>query len=137
MGRFRRGYHTASINYFDAGKNKALKLLIENEVDQCERETQLYPTGAVWRFPMAQNSTNETQKAHALIEMLPPAQLTAVVTLLEAILDPVAKSIASAPVEDEEITEETATAIERGRSSLAAGKGIPHEEVLREFGLKK
>jgi hypothetical protein len=86
---------------------------------------------------MAQNSTNETQKAHVLIEMLPPAQLAAVVTLMEAILDPVARSIASAPVEDREITDGTATAIERGRRSLAAGKGIPHEEVLREFGLKK
>jgi hypothetical protein len=86
---------------------------------------------------MAQNSMDETQKAQALIKMLPPAQLAAVVRLLETILDPVARSIASAPVEDEEITDETAAEIDQSRESLARGEGIPHEEILREFGLKK
>ena len=86
---------------------------------------------------MAQNSTDETQKAQALIKMLPPAQLAAVVKLLEAIIDPVTSAIANAPVEDEEITDETAAAIDRARASLARGEGIPHEEILREFGLKK
>jgi hypothetical protein len=32
---------------------------------------------------MAQNSMNETQKAQALIKMLPPAKLAAVVALLQ------------------------------------------------------
>jgi hypothetical protein len=90
---------------------------------------------------MAQNSANETinetQKAQALIKMLPPAKLKAVVTLLEAIVDPVARSIASAPVDDGEISDETAAEIERSRESLARGEGISHEEILREFGLKK
>jgi hypothetical protein len=43
--------------------------------------------------------------------------------------------LASAPVEDEEITDETAAAIERSRASLAQGEGIAHEEIRREFGL--
>jgi len=30
-----------------------------------------------------------------------------------------------------------AAALERARASLARGEGIPHDEVLREFGLKK
>ena len=46
-------------------------------------------------------------------------------------------ALASAPVEEEEITAETAAAIDRARASLARGEGIPHEEILREFGLKK
>jgi hypothetical protein len=86
---------------------------------------------------MAQNSMDETQKAQALIKMLPPAQLAAVVRLLETILDRVARSIAAAPVEDEEITDETAAEIDQSRESLARGEGISHEEILREFGLKK
>jgi hypothetical protein len=45
------------------------------------------------------------------------------------------RSLASAPVDDREISPETAVAIDRSRPSLARGEGIPHEEVLREFGL--
>jgi hypothetical protein len=39
-------------------------------------------------------------------------------------------------VEDEEITPETAEALDRARASLARGEGISHDEALREFGLK-
>jgi hypothetical protein len=73
--------------------------------------------------------------AYELIDRLPPTQLSAVVGLLEAILNPV--SLATTPAEDEEITPETAAALDRARASLARGEGIPHEEILREFGLNK
>ncbi len=46
-------------------------------------------------------------------------------------------ALASAPVEEEEVTAETAAAIERARASLARGESIPHEDVRREFGLGK
>jgi hypothetical protein len=75
------------------------------------------------------------EHAHELIERLAPRQVTAVVGLLEAMLDPV--SLANAPVEEEEITPETAAALNRARASLARGEGIPHEEILREFGVKR
>lgn len=39
--------------------------------------------------------------------------------------------------EEAEITPETAEALDRARASLARGEGIPHEEILREFGLTK
>ena len=42
-----------------------------------------------------------------------------------------------APVEEEGITLDTAAALDRARASLACGEGIPHEEVLREFGLSQ
>jgi hypothetical protein len=80
---------------------------------------------------------NAKEQAHALIDRLPPAQLSAVVVVLEAMLDPVSLAIANAAVEEEEITAETAAALERARASLARGEGIPHEEILREFGLRK
>jgi hypothetical protein len=80
---------------------------------------------------------NAKEHAHPLIDRLPPEQLSAVVVVLEAMLDPVSLAIANAPVEEEEITPKTAAALERARASLARGEGIPHEEILREFSLKK
>ena len=84
---------------------------------------------------MTDNIGKEKKQAHELIERLPPTQLSAVVALLEAMLDPAA--LANAPVEEAEITPETAAALDRARESLARGEGIPHEEILREFGLSK
>ena len=74
------------------------------------------------------------EHAHALLDMLPEEKLTAVVGLLEVMVEPLARSLASAPVEEEEITPETAAALERARASLARGEGIPHEDIRREFG---
>jgi hypothetical protein len=86
-------------------------------------------------FLMAQDIGKEKKQAHELIERLPPTQLSAVVGLLEAMLDP--SALSNAPLEEEEITSETAAALDRARESLARGEGIPHEEILREFGLSK
>ena len=76
-------------------------------------------------------------KAHELVSYLDPDQLAAVVHLLEVLVEPLSRTLASAPVEDEEITPETAEALDRARASLARGEGIPHEEILREFGLSQ
>jgi hypothetical protein len=46
-------------------------------------------------------------------------------------------SLSNAPVEEEEITAETAAALDRSRASLTRGEGIPHEDILHEFGLTK
>lgn len=80
---------------------------------------------------------NEKQQAHQLLDQLDAGQLAAVVHLLQVMTGPLAHSLASAPVEEEEITSETAAAIDRSRASLARGEGIPHEDILREFGLGK
>ena len=52
-------------------------------------------------------------------------------------VEPLARSLAQAPEEEEEITPETAAALVRARASLARGEGVPHEEILREFGLSR
>ena len=57
------------------------------------------------------------------------------VGLLEAMLDPVALAIANAPEDDEEITPETAAAIEESREWLKHNRGIPHEQLLAELGI--
>lgn len=86
---------------------------------------------------MEPNLDQERQQAHALLDMLPAEKLNAVRSLLEVMVEPLARSLAMAPVEDEEITPETAAALERSRASLRRGEGIPYEEILREFGLKQ
>ncbi len=86
---------------------------------------------------MGTNVTQEREQAHALLDMLPVEKLTAVRSLLEVMVEPLSRSLASAPVEEEEITPETAAALDRARASLARGEGIPHEDILREFGLGK
>ena len=86
---------------------------------------------------MGTDVTQERQQAHALLDMLPQEKLTAVRGLLEVMVEPLSRSLASAPVEEEEITPETAAALARARASLARGEGIPHEDILREFGLDK
>jgi hypothetical protein len=80
---------------------------------------------------------DEKQHAHGLIEQLPSHQLSAVVGLLEAILDPVSRKLAAAPNDDELETEEERRAVERSKEWLRqrGGKGIPHEEILQDLGL--
>ncbi len=58
-------------------------------------------------------------------------------SLLEVMMEPLSRSLALAPIEDEEISPETAATIERSRAALAQGKGIAHEDIRREFGLEK
>ncbi len=82
----------------------------------------------------------DRQQAHQLLDRLAPAQFTAVAQLLEVLAtgqEPLLYSLSKATVEDEEITAETAVALDRARNSLARGEGISHEEVLREFDLAK
>jgi ethanolamine utilization microcompartment shell protein EutL len=86
---------------------------------------------------MEPDLTQERQQAHALLDMLPENKLNAVRSLLEVMVEPLSRSLASAPVEEEEVTPETAAALSRARASLARGEGIPHEDILREFGLGK
>ena len=87
---------------------------------------------------MAQDSGNEKQQAHELIERLAPSQVSAVVGLLQAMLDPAARAIASAPTDDEPVTDEEREAVARSEAWFEerGGKGIPMEEVLADFGLK-
>jgi hypothetical protein len=82
--------------------------------------------------------TNGKQQAHALIDRLDPLMIVTAVRFLEFIaMDPVARSIASAPLDEEPLTEEEDRALDRADAWLKqnGGKGIPHEDVLAEFGL--
>ena len=79
--------------------------------------------------------TQQRQQVHALINVLPNEKIAALYGLLEVMVEPLSRSLAMAPVEDEELTPETMAAIHRASASLDRGEGISHEEILREFGL--
>jgi hypothetical protein len=70
-----------------------------------------------------------------LIERLPPTQLSAVVGLLEAMLDPVSRAVAHAPIDDEPVTEEEEKALAEAREWSKGNKSVPHEQVLAELGI--
>jgi hypothetical protein len=85
---------------------------------------------------METERNQERRQAHALLDALPAEKLNAVRNLLEVMVEPLARSLALAEVEEEDVRPDTAAALDRARASLARGERIPHDEVLREFGLK-
>jgi hypothetical protein len=80
---------------------------------------------------------NEKQRAHELLDRLDSNQLAAIVHLLQVMTDPLSRSLSLAQAEEEELSPETAAALQRARASLARGEGVSHEEIRREFGLEK
>ena len=85
------------------------------------------------------NGTPEKQHAHELIERLPTLQIGTAIRFLEfMLLDPVARAVATAPPDDEPVTEQDRRRFHDGQVWFAqrGGKGIPMEDVLAEFGLK-
>jgi hypothetical protein len=78
------------------------------------------------------------EHAHELIDRMPETQLSALVGLLETIVDPVAAALRDAPLDDEPETDEERQAAAEARDWLArnGGKGIPHEEAMRRLGLE-
>lgn len=74
---------------------------------------------------MAGDLQREREQAHALIDLLPPARLGAVRSLLERIVDE----------DEEELTEEDRAAIQAGLDSIERHGTVSMEEVLSDFGL--
>ena len=83
---------------------------------------------------MSLDVVEERQQAHAYLDRLPPVQLSAVRSLLESMVDPLSAALANAPVDDEELTEEDAAAIERSREWFKHNGGTPFEDVVAELG---
>jgi hypothetical protein len=56
---------------------------------------------------------------------------------MAALLDPVSCKLAAAPIDDEPETEDERQAVERAKERLRqlGDKGVPHQEVLQDFGL--
>jgi len=84
---------------------------------------------------MGHGSTDEKRQAHELIERLPPTQLSAVIGLLEAMLDPVSRALANAPIDDEPVTPEEEKVLAEAREWSKHNQSIAHEQVLSELGI--
>ena len=78
------------------------------------------------------------EHAHQLIDRMPETQLSALVGLLETILDPVAAALRNAPIDDEPESEDERQAAAEARDWLArnGGKGIPHADAMRRLGIE-
>jgi hypothetical protein len=84
---------------------------------------------------MRQDTNNDLQHAQQLLSHLAPAQVAAVVHIMEVMLHPASRALANAPLEDEEIDVEEERAVAAAREWLKHNKPIPHEEVLADLGL--
>ncbi len=87
---------------------------------------------------MADDTTSGKRQAHDLIERLAPRQVSAVVDLLEAMLDPVARAVANAPVDDEPESEAERATVAQSKAWFEKrnGEGIPQDQLLSELGAK-
>ena len=81
------------------------------------------------------NIAQQKQHAHGLIERLAPEKLTAVVGLLELLLDPLDRALAAADLDDEPVTEIERRDIEVSREWFKHNEGIPFEHVVAKLGL--
>lgn len=84
---------------------------------------------------MAPKSLDKKRQAHELVDQLAPNQVSALVGLLEAMLDPVSRAIANAPVNEEPLSPEAEMKLDEAREWLRHNKGIPHEQVLDALGI--
>jgi hypothetical protein len=80
---------------------------------------------------MAFASNDTKQHAHELIDIMTPIQVSAVVSLIETMLDPISVALANAPIDDEPVSEEEARDVAEARAAYARGevvsnpKGVP------------
>jgi hypothetical protein len=77
-------------------------------------------------------------KLHDLIESLPSDDVPTALRVLEALnstSDSVPFALRDIPFDDEPETDEERAAVAEARREIEEGKGIPHDEVMRRFGL--
>jgi hypothetical protein len=74
---------------------------------------------------------------HELVDRIPEEELHAAQRFLEYLaVSPAYRAALSAPPDDEPVTKGDAVAIARAQEELRKGRTIPHDDVLREFGLR-
>jgi hypothetical protein len=83
--------------------------------------------------------TPQQQQLVELAARVPEDQVPAAKRMLQSlIVDPFWLSLQAAPYDDEPVTPEEEVAVEAARESIRLGEPlIPHEDILREFGLNE
>ena len=74
---------------------------------------------------MERDLVQQRQQAHDLIDALPEEKLGAVRNLLELLIEPLSRPLATAAVEEEELTPETAAGLERASRLAGSWRGYP------------
>lgn len=79
--------------------------------------------------------TETLEQAHNLIDHIAPRQVSAVVALLESMIDPVSRAIANAPYDDEPETEAERLAVAASKRSLLEHPqpALTPDQFLAEF----
>ena len=76
---------------------------------------------------------------YRLVDALPERDLQTAVRVLEALsltaADPVERSLAAAPLDDEPDDDDFDHGLTEARQEALEGELVPHEQVKREFGL--
>lgn len=87
---------------------------------------------------MPKNAVKSRDQAHELIERLSQTQITALVKLLETMIDPVGNALRNAPADDEPESGDERRAVQEARRWLKAnnGQGVPHRKAMEQLGLK-
>jgi hypothetical protein len=83
-------------------------------------------------------TTEAREKLHDLVESLPSEDVPTALRILEALnfsSDPVPPALREIPIDDEPETEEERAAVAEARRDLDEGRVIPHDEVMRKYGL--
>jgi hypothetical protein len=82
---------------------------------------------------------SDKDQAHELIDRLAPIQVSAIVNVLQAMLAPVAKAIATAPADDETESAEERSAVTKSKSWFQneGGAALTSEQVMSELGIDK
>ena len=74
-----------------------------------------------------------------LIDGMPPDELLVIKRFIQYVRDmedPFLQNLAEAPWDDEPLSDEDMAAIAEAKEDIKAGRLIPHEEIMREFGLR-
>jgi predicted transcriptional regulator len=75
------------------------------------------------------------EKAHELLDELPDSEIEPVVAFLASRReDPTLAALRDAREDDEPFTAEDEAAVKEARDDFAAGRTVPHEEMLRKHG---
>ena len=75
---------------------------------------------------------------HELVDRIPEEELPAARRYLEYLaVSPAYRAALSAPHDDEPVTEGDAEAISKAREEFRSGKVASHDDILREFGLRR
>jgi hypothetical protein len=91
-----------------------------------------------WRFTREVETTEIRKEVHEEIDRMTDKEVRGVKEYMATYPDPVAALFRNAPFDDEPYTEEEQRLVAEARDWLKhnGGKGIPHEEVMRELGLE-